>query len=196
MFKRLFDIIFSLAGLIFLLPVLLYVAIRIKSDSKGTIFYKGTRAGKNAKPFKMWKFRTMFEDAHLMPGGPSSGDDDPRITNYGKHLRKSKLNEIPQLINVLKGEMSFVGPRPEVPSEVELYTKEERQLLTVRPGVTDYASIEFHNEGEILSGSPDPHQTYREKIRPGKIKLGLEYVNNHSFWIDLKILFKTFSTLF
>ena len=194
--KRLFDITFSLVGLILSLPLFIFVAIRIKLDSEGPILYKGKRIGKFGKPFGIYKFRTMYIDADKVSTSPSAGDDDPRITKFGRFLRSSKFNELPQLINVLKGEMSFVGPRPEVQEEVELYTEEEKALLTVCPGITDYASIKFHNEGEILRGSPDPHQTYREKIRPEKIRLGLEYVRNHSFWIDFKILVKTLKTLF
>jgi lipopolysaccharide/colanic/teichoic acid biosynthesis glycosyltransferase len=124
-------------------------------------------------------------------GGPSSSADDPRITPIGAVLRKHKMDEFPQLINVLKGEMSFVGPRPEVMREVLLYTEEEKHLLDVRPGITDWASIRFRNEGEILRGSQDPHQAYSEKIRPEKVRLGLEYVRNHSFLIDCKIILGT-----
>jgi lipopolysaccharide/colanic/teichoic acid biosynthesis glycosyltransferase len=195
MIKRLFDILLSLIGIILLIPLFIFVAIRLKLDSEGPIFYGGKRIGKNGKEFSMYKFRTMYIDADKMSSSPSAGDDDPRITKFGRTLRRSKINELPQLINVLKGDMSFVGPRPEVPQEVELYTEEERNLLTVRPGITDYASIKFHNEGEILSGSPDPHQTYLEKIRPEKIRLGLEYTETHSLWVDLKIFVKTFTTL-
>jgi len=124
-------------------------------------------------------------------GGPSTSDDDPRITKIGKVLRKYKLDEIPQLINVLKGEMSIVGPRPEVPQEVATYSDEEKRILLVKPGMTDYASILFNNEGEILKGSSDPHQTYREKIRPEKLRLALQYVDNNSFLVDLNIIIKT-----
>jgi lipopolysaccharide/colanic/teichoic acid biosynthesis glycosyltransferase len=124
-------------------------------------------------------------------GGPSSSADDPRITRIGAFLRRYKLDELPQLINVLKGEMSFVGPRPEVIQEVLLYTDEEKRLLDMRPGITDWASIRFRNEGEILRGSADPHQAYREKIRPEKIRLGLEYVRNHSFLTDCRIILGT-----
>ena len=128
-------------------------------------------------------------------GGPSTADDDPRITKIGRFLRKYKLDELPQLINVLKGEMSVVGPRPEVPMEVETYNNEEKIILTVKPGITDYASLTFHNEGEILKGSSDPHQTYREKIRPEKLRLGLKYVDNQSFWVDMNIIIQTLTAL-
>jgi lipopolysaccharide/colanic/teichoic acid biosynthesis glycosyltransferase len=195
MVKRLFDIAFSFLGLAALFPLFVLIIILMKLDSKGPVFYKGERIGKDGKPFKMYKFRTMSADADRMGDSPSCADDDPRITRIGAFLRKYKLNEIPQLINVLNGEMSFVGPRPEVPSEVETYSEEERRILTVKPGITDYASIAFHNEGEILKGSSDPHQAYREKIKPGKLRLALKYVDESSFWVDLKILLGTFLTL-
>ena len=193
--KHLFDIIFSLFGLLLLLPLFIFIVVRIKLDSKGPIFYRGKRIGRFGKPFKIYKFSTMVADADKISGSPSAGDDDPRITKFGKTLRSYKLNELPQLINVLKGEMSFVGPRPEVEQYVNIFTEEEKAILNVRPGITDYASIKFHNEGEILSGSPDPDRTYEEEIRPEKLRLQLEYVRNHSLWVDFKILFKTLITL-
>lgn len=195
MLKRLFDVIVSVAGLFVLSPVLLVAAFFIKLDSRGPVFYMGQRVGKNGKLFKMLKFRTLREDADQMGGGPSCADDDPRITRFGKTLRKYKINELPQLINVLTGEMSFVGPRPEVPSEVETYSPEEKRILTVRPGITDYASLQFHNEGEILMGSADPHQAYREKIKPEKLKLALKYVDERTFWMDLNIMYQTALTI-
>lgn len=195
MLKRLFDITFSLIGLLLLSPLFAFIIIKLKLDSPGPIFYKGERVGRFGKLFMIYKFRTMYIDADKMRTSPSAGDDDPRITKFGKTLRSCKLNELPQLINVFKGEMGFVGPRPEVQQYVDIYTEEEKAILNVRPGITDYASIKFYNEGEILSGSPDPDTTYEEKIRPAKLRLQLEYVRNHSFWIDLKILFKTLGTL-
>jgi transketolase len=132
----------------------------------------------------------MVVDAEKL-GGPSTSDDDPRVTKVGKPLRRYKLDELLQLLNVVKGEMSLVGPRPEVPLEADFYTPQERELLSVRPGITDWASIRFRNEGEILKGSSDPHQAYREKIRPEKIRLGLEYVKRHSLWVDLRIILAT-----
>lgn len=195
MLKRIFDIFFSLVGLVASTPLFLTVATLMKLEDRGPIFYPGIRIGKNGKPFRMFKFRTMYAGVDKISSSPSCADDDPRVTKLGKFLRKYKLNEIPQLINVLKGEMSFVGPRPEVPSEVETYNDEERRILTVKPGITDYASITYHNEGEILKGSPDPHQVYREKIKPGKLRLALKYVNEQSFLVDLKILFQTFLAL-
>lgn len=194
MLKRLFDLMASSTGLVLLAPVLLSIVVLIKLEAGGAVFYRGIRVGRHGKSFRIFKFRTMVVDAEKL-GGPSTADDDPRITRIGKFLRKYKLDELPQLINVLKGEMSFVGPRPEVEQEVRLYNEEEKALLNVRPGITDYASIKFHNEGEILRGSADPHQAYREKIRPEKIRLGLEYVRDCSFKTDLKVLALTFKTL-
>lgn len=194
MIKRLFDVVFSFVSLLVLSPLVLVIAILMKLSSPGPVLYTGTRIGQFGKPFRLLKFRTMVVNADKI-GGPSTADDDPRVTRVGRVLRRYKLDEIPQLINVLKGEMSFVGPRPEVSTEVELYSPEQRQLLEVVPGITDWASMRFHNEGEILKGSPDPHQTYREKIRPEKIRLGLEYVQKRSFWVDLQILIGTLELL-
>jgi len=190
MLKRVYDIIFSSIGLLIFSPLLLLIAFFIKLEDKGSVFYKGTRIGKGGVPFKMYKFRTMVINADKI-GGPSTADDDSRITRTGRILRKYKLDEIPQLINVLKGEMSFVGPRPEVPFYVNMFTEEEKKILTVRPGITDWASLWDSDEGAILAGSPDPEKTYMEEIRPEKIRLQLEYVRNHSFWIDMEIIFKT-----
>jgi len=192
--KRLFDVIASSAGLVVLLPLLAVLAIVLKRESTGPVFYRGLRAGRYGKPFRIFKFRTMVVNADKI-GGPTSSADDPRITRVGNFLRRYKLDELPQLINVLKGEMSLVGPRPEVVQEVLLYTDEEKRLLEVRPGITDWASIRFRNEGEILRGSDDPHQAYREKIRPEKIRLGLEYVRCHSFMTDCKIILRTLKAI-
>ncbi len=191
MVKRIFDDVVSLGGLVVLFPLLVAIAVLIKVDSRGPIFYRGARVGRFGNTFRIFKFRTMVADAENL-GGPSTAEDDPRITGIGKFLRRYKLDELPQLINVLKGEMSLVGPRPEVMDEVLLYSEEEKHLLDVRPGITDWASIRFRNEGEILRGSFDPHQAYREKIRPEKIRLGLEYVRNQSLWTDCRILTHTF----
>jgi len=192
--KRLFDLLSAGLGLLVLAPVLAAVAVAIKSESKGPVFYRGLRAGWHGKPFRIFKFRTMVANADKI-GGPSSSADDPRITRVGGFLRHYKLDELPQLLNVLRGEMSLVGPRPEVMQEVLLYTKEEKRLLEVRPGITDWASIRFRNEGEILRGSVDPHAAYREKIRPEKIRLGLEYVETHSLLTDCKIIASTLKAI-
>jgi len=191
MIKRLFDIFFSFLGLILISPLLLLLTILIKKESPGPAFYRGKRVGKNGKEFRIFKFRSMVLDAEKI-GGPSTSADDPRLTKFGKFLRRHKFDELPQLINVLKGEMSFVGPRPEVPSEVETYDKETKKIiLSVEPGMTDLASLANLHEEEILRGSPDPHQTYRDLIKPQKLKLAVEYVKNRSFWLDLKIILKT-----
>ena len=192
--KRWFDLILSLLGLIVLAPVFAAIAAAIKVESAGPMFYRGVRAGRYGKAFRIFKFRTMVEDADKI-GGPSSSADDPRITRVGDLLRRYKLDELPQLLNVVKGEMSLVGPRPEVLQEVLLYTEEEKRLLEVRPGITDWASIRFRNEGEILRGSADPHAAYREKIRPEKIRLGLEYVERRSFLTDCKIIVRTLKAI-
>lgn len=190
MIKRVVDVCGSLVGLILLSPFLLVIAIRIELDSRGGIFYRGLRAGMGGKPFRIFKFRTMVSNADKI-GGPSTPDDDPRITRVGSWLRRYKLDELPQLINVLMGDMSLVGPRPEVFSETLSYSPEERRLFEIRPGITDWASIRFRNEGEILHGSADSHRTYRQVIRPEKMRLALAYVDDRSLSTDLRILFQT-----
>jgi len=196
MVKRLFDIIFSFFGLIIVFPILGVIAVLIKISSPGPVFYRGTRTGRAGKSFKIFKFRTMVKNAEVL-GGPSTASDDPRLTKIGKFLKKYQLDELPQLINVLKGEMSLVGPRPEVKMYVDMMTDEERKtILSIKPGMTDLASLWDFHEGEILRGSPDPEKTYQEKIRPTKIKLQLEYVKNRSFLLDLKIILKTVLKVF
>jgi len=194
MLKRLFDILFSAFGLIVMSPLLIFSAMAIKLDSKGPAFYRGKRVGRYGRPFRICKFRTMVVNAEKL-GGSSTADDDPRITKTGKFLRKHKLDELPQLINVLKGEMSFVGPRPEVQHYVDMFTEEEKAILNVRPGITDWASLWNPYEGAILKGSQDPEKAYMEMIRPEKLKLQLKYVKNNSFWIDLKIILLTLKTI-
>ncbi len=194
MAKRAFDLTFSTMVLILLAPVIIVIALLVKLDSKGSAFYRGIRAGKDGRPFWMVKFRTMVVGADKI-GGPSTADTDPRITRVGRWLRSYKLDELPQFINVLKGEMSIVGPRPEVPEYAALLTEDEREILSVRPGMTDWASIWNSNEGAALAGSDDPERTYLEKIRPEKIRLQLEYVRRRSFWVDLRIVASTFLEL-
>lgn len=194
MLKRTFDFISSLIGMILVSPVLLTIAILIKKEDGGPVFYRGVRIGRFGRPFRIFKFRTMVMNADKM-GGPSTADDDPRITKIGKVIRKYKLDELPQLINVFKGEMSIVGPRPEVKMYVDMFTEEEKAILSVRPGITDWASIWNPDEGAILAGSPDPEKTYMEKIRPEKIRLQLKYVRERSFWNDLKIIARTIITI-
>lgn len=194
--KRIFDIIFSFIGLIVSLPVLIFVALWIKLDSKGPVFYRGTRIGRNSKLFKMFKFRTMVVNADKL-GGPSTASDDPRLTKVGNFLKKYQLDELPQLIDVLIGNMSLVGPRPEVPFYVDMMTEEEKKIiLSVRPGITDLASLWDFHEGEILKGSPDPEKTYQEKIRPEKLRLQIKYVKERSFLGDIKIIMETVKKIF
>ena len=188
--KRLFDIVFSLLGLMLTTPILLILAILIKREDGGPVFYRGVRVGLHGNPFRIFKFRTMVVNAEKI-GGSSTADDDPRITRIGKFIRKHKLDELPQLINVLKGEMSFVGPRHEVQHYVNMYTNEEKAILNVKPGITDWASMWNSDEGAILAGSTDAEKTYMEKIRPEKIRLQLKYVRKRSFFVDLKIIFQT-----
>jgi lipopolysaccharide/colanic/teichoic acid biosynthesis glycosyltransferase len=192
--KRTFDAGLAAVGLVLVSPVLATVAIAIKATSDGPVFYKGTRVGLNGKPFSMLKFRTMVTNADKI-GGSSTPEDDPRVTSVGKKLRRYKLDELPQLWNVLKGDMSFVGPRPQVQWAVDLYTLEERAILAVRPGITDEASLKFSNEAEILKGSADPDKAYIELIHPEKMRLSLEYVRTRSFSQDLSIIGRTARTV-
>jgi len=194
MLKRALDILLSFFGFVVVSPVFLAIAILIKKQDGGPVFFRGVRVGRFGKPFRIFKFRTMVLNAEKL-GGPSTADDDPRITRVGKFVRKFKLDELPQLINVLKGEMSIVGPRPEVQMYVDMFTEEEKAILSVRPGITDWASIWNPDEGAILAGSPDPEKTYMEKIRPEKIRLQLKYVRERSFWNDLKIIAETIITI-
>jgi lipopolysaccharide/colanic/teichoic acid biosynthesis glycosyltransferase len=192
--KRLFDIVFSILGLAISLPIFICLALRIKREDRGPIFYRGLRVGKDGKLFRMFKYRTMVANADKI-GGFSTADDDPRITKTGKVIRRLKLDELPQLLNVLKGDMSFVGPRPEVKHYVDMYTEDEKAILTVRPGITDWASLWNSDEGAVLAGSPDPEKTYMDKIRPEKIRLQLKYVRERTSWIDIKIILATLQKL-
>lgn len=191
--KRAFDIISGLLGLVILSPLLFLIAILVKLDSKGSIFYRGVRTGRYGKPFKIFKFRTMVPNAEQLGGG-STAKNDPRVTKIGCFLREYKLDELPQLINVLKGDMSLVGPRPELIQYTQLYRAEEELILTVRPGITDYASIEFIQLSEVL-GSESPDKVYEEQVRPIKNRLRVKYVKEQSFWGDLRIIFKTLKIL-
>lgn len=182
-------------GLVAVSPLMAVLAVVIKLDSKGPVLYRGLRAGLWGRPFLILKLRTMVENAEQL-GGAETSSDDARITGIGKFLRQYKLDEFPQLINVLKGEMSLVGPRPEVMDEVSCYTRQEQKVLQVRPGITDWASLKFHHEGEILRGCSDPHRAYHEKIRPEKIRLQLQYVQSHSLLTDIWIICRTFRAIF
>jgi lipopolysaccharide/colanic/teichoic acid biosynthesis glycosyltransferase len=189
------DLVVGSAALVVFSPAIAFTALRIKQEDGGPVFYRAPRVGRDGKPFRMYKFRTMVVNADRI-GGPSTAADDPRLTRVGHSIRKYKLDEIPQLINVVRGDMSLVGPRPEVQHYVDMYSPEERQLLSVRPGITDWASIRYRNEGDILRGAEDPELAYMEKIRPGKIRLGLEYVRRQSLLTDIKILAQTARAIF
>ena len=185
-----FDVILAAAALAFALPLLLPIAVIAKLSSPGPVLYRGRRVGRYGQPFFMLKFRTMVVNAESL-GGSATAADDPRVTKFGSFLRRYKLDELPQLWNVLTGEMSFVGPRPEVQKYVDTYSPEEKQILLARPGITDWASIWNSNEAAVLEGSRDPEKTYEELIRPTKLALQLRYVRTRSMGVDLKILFHT-----
>ena len=187
---RLLDIIFSILGIIILLPLFMIICLIIKADSKGGCFFIQERIGEGGKPFGILKFRTMRCGADA-DGLLTIGTHDKRITRVGSFLRKTKIDELPQLWNVLKGEMSIVGPRPEVEKYVLLYTEEQRRVLSVRPGITDYASIEYVNENEFLSQASDPDRAYIEKVMPHKIKLSMRYLEHYCVSEYLKIIFLT-----
>jgi lipopolysaccharide/colanic/teichoic acid biosynthesis glycosyltransferase len=193
--KRALDLLISASGLIVLSPLLAAIAVAIKADSEGPVFYRGRRVGLGGEPFRMLKFRTMVTEAERI-GGSSTPEDDPRITRVGRTLRRFKLDELPQLFNVMKGEMSVVGPRPQVQWAVDRYSAEERRVLSVRPGITDPASLQFANEGEILRGSTDPDRDYMEKIHPEKMRLSLDYVATRSISGDLGIIARTIGRIF
>ncbi len=194
--KRLFDLFFVIPGLLILSPVLLIIALVIKLRDGGNVLFKQVRVGKNGKYFKVLKFRTMVLNAESIGNKVTTGDD-PRITPIGRILRKYKLDELPQLFNVLKGEMSLVGPRPEVPEYVEFYPEETRNIvLSVPPGMTDRASIEFVDENDLLSGSSDPVSDYKNKVLPIKLDYYVEYVNKRSLWLDFNLVLKTVVAIF
>jgi len=190
MMKRLFDIIFSILGISLFSPVFLLVALWIKLDSKGPIFYSQCRIGRFGNTFKLLKFRSMYLDSDLS-GLLTVGGRDPRITSAGFYIRKYKIDELPQLINVFKGEMSIVGPRPEVKKYVDLYTAEQKKVLHLRPGISDLASIKYSNENELLDKQTDPEAYYINVILQDKLKLNLEYVQKQSLFFDVKIIIST-----
>jgi lipopolysaccharide/colanic/teichoic acid biosynthesis glycosyltransferase len=197
MVQRLFDIVLSTIGLLLLSPFFLLLALVIKLDSHGPVFYRGVRVGRHGRPFKIYKFRSMVADAERK-GAASTSTTDLRVTRSGRFLRKFKFDEFSQLINVFLGDMSLVGPRPEVQKFVDRYTPEEKVILTVCPGITDWSSIKFHNEGEIIeaSGIPDADEAYEKLIRPEKLRLQLKYVKERNLWVDIKIIVSTVLTLF
>lgn len=192
--KRLFDIIASAFGLLVLSPIFIIMALWIKLDSEGPVFYRQVRVGKNNKDFRIFKFRSMrvgSDKGSLV----TIGGRDPRITNSGYFIRKYKFDEFPQLINVFMGDMSLVGPRPEVRHYVNYWTDEQMQVLNVCPGITDPASIKFRNENELMEKAEDPEDYYINVIMQEKIRLYLEYVENASFWYDIKLIFQTFKVI-
>ena len=192
--KRILDILCSFCVLVLMLPVWLVVALLIVLESRGGVFYVQKRVGKDNRDFNLYKFRTMRPDADSK-GLLTVGARDSRITRVGYFLRKYKIDEFPQLLNILKGDMSIVGPRPEVRKYVDLYTPEQMRVLTVRPGLTDYASIRYVNENEVLAASDDPERTYIEEVMPAKLALNLQYIENQSLKEDFKLIFKTFTAI-
>ena len=188
--KRLFDILASGFGLLILSPLFLILAVWIPLDSPGPVFYRQTRVGRGGRDFRIFKFRTMRVGADK-GSLVTIGGRDPRVTRAGAFLRRLKLDELPQLINVLVGDMSLVGPRPEVRKYVDLYTPEQLHVLDVRPGMTDAASIKYRNESELLGQAEDPEDYYIHVVLPDKLAINLDYVRNHSFWGDIQLIFKT-----
>ncbi|MBQ2397234.1 MAG: sugar transferase [Bacteroidales bacterium] len=188
--KRLFDITASFFGIIILSPLLIFIGLWVGLSSKGGVFYKQIRVGKNNKDFKLYKFRSMRVNSDKQ-GLLTVGSKDSRITKAGYFIRKYKIDELPQLFNVLKGDMSFVGPRPEVRRYVDLYSKEQMKVLSVRPGITDPASIKYRNENDILSSQSNPEEYYIQHIMPDKLKINIDYINTQTFIKDIKIIFQT-----
>ncbi len=190
MLKRLFDIVFSFFGIIILLPLFIIISIAILINDGFPIFYLQERIGLNFKPFTLLKFRSMYNKQNSN-SLITIGNKDPRITKIGYFIRKYKIDELPQLINVFKGDMSLVGPRPEVKKYVDLYDVQQQKILSIKPGITDYASIAYSNENELLAKSNDPENTYVNEIMPHKLMLNLKYIQDQSFWVDIKIILKT-----
>lgn len=194
MLKRLFDILCSLTGIFLLLPVYIIISLLIIINSGFPVFYFQTRVGKGNKDFKLFKFRTMYTDSDKK-GLLTVGGRDPRVTPVGYYLRKFKLDELPQLINVLFGTMSLVGPRPEVRKYVDMYNAEQKRVLDVKPGITDYASLDYINENELLAKSENPEQTYINEIMPAKLNLNLKYINEVGLLTDISIISRTISKI-
>lgn len=192
--NRWFDTVMSLGGLLVLSPLLLVIALLVKFTSRGPVFFKQERVGRHGEPFQIYKFRTMHVGAEQQ-GGQLTLGADPRVTRLGRRLRAWKLDELPQLINVVRGEMALVGPRPEVPRYVALYSPEERRVLAVRPGITDPASLAYRNESELFQAHPEPERLYVEEIMPTKLRLNLEYLEQRTFRSDLMVIFDTLMTL-
>ncbi len=189
--RRLFDASAAALGLLVLSPLLLVVAVSVAASSPGPVFFRQVRVGRGGEPFNILKFRTMRTDAERT-GGQLTVGEDPRITRVGRFLRQWKMDELPQLINVVRGEMALVGPRPEVPRYVELYTEEQRQVLTVRPGITDPASVAFRSESELMGRHPDPERYYIEEIMPRKLSINLDYLSRRTLLSDVGVILNTF----
>jgi lipopolysaccharide/colanic/teichoic acid biosynthesis glycosyltransferase len=193
--KRIFDIIVSFLGILIISPFAVIIALRIKLNDKGPVFFRQERIGKDGGQFMLYKFRSMTVLASAVKGSFEPGNIS-RVTSVGKFLRKTKMDELPQLINVLKGEMSLVGPRPEVKKWIQVYPERWRRVLSVKPGITDNASIEFRDEEALLAASKDPERTYEEIVLPKKLDLYEDYVVNHTFWGDIKIISRTLIHIF
>ena len=190
MIKRSFDLLFASVGLIILSPMVVCIAIVIKLDSPGPVFFRQERVGQFGRPFRIYKFRTMVTDAERLGAQVTTGDD-PRITDLGRFLRKYKIDELPQLINVIIGDMSLVGPRPEVPRYVEAFHEDYKDILTVKPGITDFASLEYKDENELLKSAENPEEQYLKEILPAKIAYYRKYLREQSIATDIKLIFKT-----
>jgi lipopolysaccharide/colanic/teichoic acid biosynthesis glycosyltransferase len=188
--KRGFDIVASFTTLLLMIPLLALVSTIIKLDSEGPVFFKQERMGRGFRPFRIYKFRTM-KQTPVGHGSQVTVGDDPRITRVGRFLRQAKLDEIPQLINILRGEMSFVGPRPEVPRYVQLFQAEYQEILTVRPGLTDLASLKYRDEAALLAKAEDPEEEYTKRVLPDKIRLSKDYIKRSSFVYDMGLIVKT-----
>ncbi len=190
MVKRAFDLFWSILGLMALSPLLALVALLVKLEDGGPVFFWQVRIGRGGRPFRIWKFRTMVADAERQ-GRAITVRQDPRITRIGRHLRNTKLDEFPQLLNVVAGEMSLVGPRPEVPRYVELYSETQRAILALRPGITDLASIKYRNESDLLAESENPDETYVQTLLPDKIRINLAYASRAGVWSDFLVILAT-----
>ena len=192
--KRLLDIICSLLALVVFSPLWIVIALAIVLESRGGVLYRQERVGRNNRDFMLYKFRTMRTGSDKK-GLLTVGNRDSRVTRVGYFLRKYKLDEFPQLVNIIKGDMSIVGPRPEVRKYVDMYTPEQLKVLSVRPGLTDYASVRYVHESEILARSDNPEQTYIDEVMPAKLALNLEYIQNQSLREDIKLIFQTFAAI-
>ncbi len=192
--KRIFDIISSSVVLLLFSPFFIFISIWILLDSRGGVFYRQIRVGKGGREFGLPKFRSMRPDSDK--SGQLTIGNDSRVTGVGKFIRKYKLDEIPQLLNIIKGDMSVVGPRPEVPHYVNMYSSEQRKVLDVLPGLTDYASLEYLDEQKILGKATDPEATYINEVMPSKLELNLKYIRERGLWVDMKLIFKTIGKIF